>query len=242
MGRGRRCGLGHGGQQLTAGLFTTAAGFLAHPAVRVHLGMPLALISATLADRHTGLNQRPADIGVVFGRAADNPERSCAEVGAVNAQPDAFDHVGKVALAQVSVNVGGAGLGAVAEGIDCGGQYSGVDTRVMGVGVKHLSGVAHGFLRCSKLNAGLHLVSSYFNWVEGGLPAPRLIAHRVADSNGRPAPSTARACYADSLRINGVTSDAPPVTGLALQFKDLLVTYGTKQTANGVSLDINEIC
>src|SRR5260370_4339732 len=150
--------------------------------------MPLALISATLADRHTGLNQRPADIGVVFGRAADSPERSCADVGAVHAEPDAFDHVGKVALAQVSVNVGGAGLDTVAEGIDCGGQYSGVDTRVMGVGVKHLSGVAHGFLRCSKLNAGLHLVSSYFNWAEGGLSAPRLVAHRRLGFKRPPSP------------------------------------------------------
>jgi len=58
--------------------------------VRVHFGVPLALISATLADRHTSLNQRPGDIGVVFGRAADNPERRCADVSAMQAQPDAL--------------------------------------------------------------------------------------------------------------------------------------------------------
>src|SRR5216684_594542 len=147
--RCRRCGLGYGGQELTAGLFATPTGLPAHPAMRVHVGMPLALISTALADRHTGLNQRPGDIGVVFGRAADNPARSCADVGAVHAQPDALDHVGKVALAQVSVNVGGAGLDAVAEGVDRGCQYSSVDTRVVGVGAQHLSGVAHGFLPSS---------------------------------------------------------------------------------------------
>ena len=56
-------------------MFATPAGLLAHPEVSVHLGMPLALISATLAGRHTGLNQWLGDIGVVFGRAADNPKR-----------------------------------------------------------------------------------------------------------------------------------------------------------------------
>jgi len=92
-------GLGYGVEELLAGLFTTPAGVPAQPAVRVHFGVPLALISATLADRHTSLNQRLGDIGVVFGRAANNPERRCAYVGAVHAQPDALDHVGKVALA-----------------------------------------------------------------------------------------------------------------------------------------------
>src|SRR5207237_1322769 len=39
---------------------------------------------------------------------------------------------------------------------------------------------------------------------------------------------------------NGVTSEAPPVTGLALQVKDLRVSYGPKRAVDGVSLDINE--
>jgi energy-coupling factor transporter ATP-binding protein EcfA2 len=37
-----------------------------------------------------------------------------------------------------------------------------------------------------------------------------------------------------------VTSEAPPVTGLALQVKDLRVSYGPKRAVDGVSLDINE--
>ena len=96
--------------------------------------MPLALICATLADRHAGLNQWLDDSGVLFGRAADNTESGCADVGAVHAQPNALGHVAKVTLAQVSVNVGGAGLDAVAEGVDRGGQYFGVDARVVEIG------------------------------------------------------------------------------------------------------------
>jgi ABC-2 type transport system ATP-binding protein len=37
-----------------------------------------------------------------------------------------------------------------------------------------------------------------------------------------------------------VTSEAPPVAGLALQVKDLRVSYGPKRAVDGVSLDINE--
>ena len=37
-----------------------------------------------------------------------------------------------------------------------------------------------------------------------------------------------------------MTSEAPPLTGLALQVKDLRVTYGPKRAVDGVSLDINE--
>src|SRR6266550_8345703 len=94
-----RYGLGYGVEKLMAGLFATPARVPAQPAVRVHFGVPLALICATLAYCHTSLNQRLGDIGVVFGRAADNPERRCADVGAVHAKPEAPDHVGKVALA-----------------------------------------------------------------------------------------------------------------------------------------------
>ena len=43
-----------------------------------------------------------------------------------------------------------------------------------------------------------------------------------------------------TLRVNGVTSEAPPVTGLALQVKDLRVSYGPKRAVDGVSLEINE--
>src|SRR5260370_253066 len=42
------------------------------------------------------------------------------------------------------------------------------------------------------------------------------------------------------MRVDAVTSEAPPVTGLALQVKDLRVSYGSKRAVDGVSLDINQ--
>ena len=42
------------------------------------------------------------------------------------------------------------------------------------------------------------------------------------------------------MRVHGVTSEAPPVTGLALQVNDLHVSYGPKRAVDGVSLDINQ--
>jgi hypothetical protein len=89
--------------------------------------MPLALIAAALTGGHTGLQQRPGDVGVVLGLAAGHPEHGGAHVAAVQAQPDALDQLGQVLLAQVVVGVGGAGLGAVVERVDGGGQDAGVD-------------------------------------------------------------------------------------------------------------------
>jgi hypothetical protein len=81
--------------------------------VLVHAGVPLALVAAAAAGRHAGLQQGPGDVGVVLGLAAGDPDGGGADVGAVQAQPDAADHLGDVLLAQVGVGVGGAGLGAV---------------------------------------------------------------------------------------------------------------------------------
>ena len=53
-------------------------------------------------------------------------------------------------------------------------------------------------------------------------------------------PATVCARWGYTLRVNGLTSEAPPVTGLALEVKDLRVSYGPKRAVDGVSLDINE--
>ena len=81
--------LPHGIQELLAGL-------LADPAVLVHPGMPLALIAAAPADGYAGLQQRPRDVGVVLGLAARYRCGGRADIGAVQAQPDALDHFGQV--------------------------------------------------------------------------------------------------------------------------------------------------
>ncbi len=136
----------HGGQELPAGLLAAPAGLGAHPAVLVQPGMALALVAAALAGGHAGLQQRPGDACVGLGLAAGDPDGGGAHVGAVQAQPDALDQLGQVLLAQVVVGVGGAGLGAVVERADGGGQHAGVDVEVAWVGVQQLPGVAHGAL------------------------------------------------------------------------------------------------
>jgi hypothetical protein len=134
-----------GVQEIAAGLLAAPAGLGADPAVR-HVGVPLALIAAAPADGHAGLQQRPGDSGVVVRQAADDPRGGGADIGAVQAQPDARDHLGDVRLTQVSGIVGVAGLDAVAERVDGSGQQGGVDVERARVGVQQLPGVAHGFL------------------------------------------------------------------------------------------------
>jgi len=114
-----------GVQEIAAGLLAAPAGLGADPAVR-HVGVPFALIAAALADGHAGLQQRPGDVGVVVRRAADDPGGGRADIGAVQAQPDAPDHLGHVLLAQVRVGIGGTGLRAVVNRVDGGGQQGDV--------------------------------------------------------------------------------------------------------------------
>jgi hypothetical protein len=108
----------HGVQELTAGLLAAPAGLGANAAVLVNLGMPLALVATALACGHAGFQQRPEDVGVVIRLAARDPDGGGADVGAVQAQPDALNHLGQVLLAQAIVRVGGAGLGAIVERVD----------------------------------------------------------------------------------------------------------------------------
>ncbi len=105
-------------QQVLAGAFAAAAGLLADPAVLVVPGVPPAFIAAALADGHAGLQQRPGSAGIVFGQAAEDSGGGGADIGAVQAQPDALDHLGQVRLAQVGIGVGGTGLSAVASRVD----------------------------------------------------------------------------------------------------------------------------
>jgi hypothetical protein len=117
----------HGLLELPAVLLAAPTGFGTDPAVFVYLGMPVALIAAALADGRAGLQERLDDLGVVLRLAAYDSDGGDADVGAVQAEPYALDHLGDVLLAQVRCGVGGAGLGAVVEGVDGGGQHPGLD-------------------------------------------------------------------------------------------------------------------
>ena len=108
----------------------------------VGAGMSLTLVPATRADRRARLEQGARDAGVVGRHAACDPHGGSADICAVQAQPDAGDHLGDVLIAQVSVSISGARLSAVVERVDGGGEQFGVD-RGGGLGVQDLLCVAH---------------------------------------------------------------------------------------------------
>src|SRR5215467_15139761 len=114
---GRAGLLYQGVQELPAGLLAAPAGLGADPAVR-HVDMPLALVAAAPADSHAGLQQRPGEARVVVRLAANDRRGGGADIDAVQAQPDARDHLGNVPLAQVGSGVRVASLGAVVKRVD----------------------------------------------------------------------------------------------------------------------------
>jgi predicted metal-binding membrane protein len=122
-------------QQLQAGLFAAPARLRADPAMRVHPGVPLALVAAASADRHARLKQRLGDAGGVVRGTAGDVGGDGADVGAVQAQPDAPDHLADVLLAQVGVGVGDAGLRALSHRVDGRGQHVRVNVQGGWVGV-----------------------------------------------------------------------------------------------------------
>jgi hypothetical protein len=67
------------------------------------------------------------DVDVVLPLAADGPRGRDADIGAVQAQPDAPDHLAHVLLSQVAAGVGDARLRAIIERVDGRGQQAGVD-------------------------------------------------------------------------------------------------------------------
>lgn len=137
--------LAHGVQEVPAGMFAVSAGLGADPAVLVHRGVSLALVTAALADGHTGLKLRPDDLGVPHGRAAQDPGGSRADIHSVLAQPDARDHIGQVRLAQVGIGIGDAGLDTAAERVDRRSQHIhiAIQPDAERVAAQHLPGVAH---------------------------------------------------------------------------------------------------
>ena len=97
--------------------------------------MPRALIAAAGAGGGAGLQQWLGDGGVVVALAADHSQGGGADIDAIQAQPDAPDHLGQVLLAQVRVGVGSARLGAVGERVDGAGQHTGVSVQAAGIGI-----------------------------------------------------------------------------------------------------------
>src|SRR5256885_14804468 len=92
-----------GGDQLLACLLATSARLRADPAVLVHLGVPLALVSAGPAGGHAGLEHSAGKVGVVAGMPGQHPARGVADVSAIQAGADALDQGGDPGLAQARI-------------------------------------------------------------------------------------------------------------------------------------------
>jgi hypothetical protein len=137
----------HCTQECAARLLALPAGGFAHPAVSVRAGMAFAFVAAASAYDNTGLEEWPHDAGVKFGRSTENRSSGTADVGAVQAQPNALDHVGEVVLAQIRVRVDDASLNAVVQRIDRVAEDAAVDTRIELVRVKDLLCEAHRALQ-----------------------------------------------------------------------------------------------
>jgi hypothetical protein len=86
--------------------------------VLVVLGVALAFLLRGPARHHAGLDRRAYDAGVRSGLACDDTAGGIADVGAVETQADAADHLGQVALAEVGVGAARTGCGALAARLD----------------------------------------------------------------------------------------------------------------------------
>jgi hypothetical protein len=139
--------LRHCTQELAAGLLAFPAGGFAHPTVSMRAGMAFAFVAAGAAYDNAGLEEWPHDLGVKFGRSTENRSSGTADVGAVQAQPDAFDHVGQVVLAQIRVRVDDASLNAVVQRIDRVAEDAAVDMRIELVRIQNLPCEAHRALQ-----------------------------------------------------------------------------------------------
>jgi hypothetical protein len=129
-------------QEVTAGFLASQAGLGADTAVLVPISVPLALIATALAKGRTGCQQERGS--AVICSATGDADGGSADIGAVQAQADAVDHLSHVLLVQVSIGVSGAGLGTVVERLNGCGQGGGVDAEVTWMGVQHLRDVPHG--------------------------------------------------------------------------------------------------
>src|SRR5680860_1850396 len=136
---------GEGGDEVPAGLLAVPARLGADAAVVVHPGVLLALVTAGLARGGAGLQDGAGEVGVVTGVPGEHPPGGVAHIRAVQVGADARGQLGDHVLAEAGVGAGGTGLGALEARLDTGGELVLLDSaEVLGVGLEHLAGHAHG--------------------------------------------------------------------------------------------------
>ena len=137
-----------GRERRVAGLLATSTGVGAHPAVlHIHLlGVVLALLGAQPARFGASLKSGPSHHWLKLRLPRDDPPRSSAHVGAVEAHSDTAPHMADHFLAEAGIGAGGAGLGAVKAGLDALHWGWLVHHGLARVGLDHLLSVGHGTL------------------------------------------------------------------------------------------------
>ena len=134
-------------EQVSAGLFTAAAGVGADPAVLVHVRVGVALGGACGARCAQRLQRGTKHGGVRAGVAREQARGGVAEVGAILVQTDAGGQIGDHLLAETGVGAGRTSLAALEARVDTGQERVSVgDVVGSGVGVEHLGGDGHGLL------------------------------------------------------------------------------------------------
>jgi len=143
------------GEDAITSLLAAAAGFGAHPAVLVVLGVVLALLCAQATHLRAGLKASAQHLGLRPHLPGENSAGSVANVGAVEVKPYAAAKHLYVPFAYIGVGAGGAGLGAVEAGLYALHQGGLVRRGLTGVDLDHLLGVGHGtLLPLARANGG----------------------------------------------------------------------------------------
>ncbi len=137
-------------QGLATSSRTGEADLGADPAMRMHLGVDLALIAAALTDIGAGLEEG-SDIGVPAGGGArDDAGCRRAYIGAIQVETDAAAKLRHHLFAEAGIGADDAGLGAIAAGLDAG------DQRGIRIPTKLRMGFDHGL--------GMHFSSGSDAW------------------------------------------------------------------------------
>jgi hypothetical protein len=111
----------------------------ADTAVLVVLGVALALLTTGAANHDAGFDGRTHDADIRRGLAGDDPAGRTADVCAVEAQANATDQLGQLALAQVGVSAARADRCAVATRLDTTHAGIEIDTGRLRMQLEHLS-------------------------------------------------------------------------------------------------------
>lgn len=115
----------------------------ADPAMRVVLGVALTLLAAYHARLPTRLQLRLRCLRVVVGLPGENAPGRVADVGAIEAQPDAPAKLDHVFLGEAGIGAGGTGLRALDACLDASRQKLSINLSRQRVGFQNPLCIAH---------------------------------------------------------------------------------------------------